>query len=51
MTGPFILRPVNDGTYHMVGFAYVHEFMDPDVLSQGNDKGLFKGLETIFIIS
>lgn len=23
MTGPFILRPVNDGTYHMVGFAYL----------------------------
>lgn len=51
MTGPFILRPVNDGTYQMVGFAYVHGFMDPDILSQWKDKGLFAGLETMFNIS
>lgn len=51
MTGPFILRLVNDGTYHMVGFAYVHGFMDPDVLSKGENKGFFEGLETVFNIS
>lgn len=51
MTGPFILRPVSDGTYHMVGFAYVHGFMDPDVLPRGGNKGFFEGLETVFNIS
>lgn len=51
MTGPFILRPVNNGTYHMVGFAYVHGFMDPHVLSNLKENGLFEGLETVFNIS
>ena len=51
MAGPFIFRPVNDGTYHMVGFAYVHGFMDPDVLSEWKDQGLFEGVETTFNIS
>lgn len=50
-TGPFILRPVNDGTYHMVGFAYVHGFMDPDILSKKENEGCFEGLETLFDIS
>lgn len=51
ITRPFILRPVNDGTYHMVGFACVHGFMDPDVLSFRKENGLFEGLETIYNIS
>lgn len=51
MTGPFILRPVHDGTYHMVGFAYVHGFMDPDILSEVGNEDFFEGLETVFDIS
>lgn len=51
MTGPFVLRPVQDGTYKMVGFAYVHEVMDTQVLNDLREDGLLGGLETVFRIS